>query len=345
MKISDEMRNAVKRSGLLPAGGAVVLGLSGGADSCCLLDILAGLQDAADFQLLAVHLNHGIRGTAAEEDVQHCRVICAAIDVRFSLLDADVPGYAKSAGLTVEEAGRLARYEAFSQEARELSARSGVPAARVKIAVAHNLNDRAETVLMRLIRGTGPDGLASIDARRADTGGFEIIRPLLSFSREEIEAYCQEKNLTYCTDETNEEDTYLRNRIRMELLPLLKERYNENIVEGLARYAGAAARDRAYFEDIVTQVIADKVHIERDPEGLAVRARMPLPQFEALDAAIKPRLIRVLFAALGLTQDIAAVHVEGALKIAAAGTGGKVAQFPRGYEVRIRQGQIEFLRG
>ena len=185
------------------AGDSIVAGVSGGADSVCLLLILCSLSRKLDLQLAVVHVDHGIRQEAVE-DAAYVRQLCEEMKVPFFLVKKDVPRYAAARHLSLEEAGRQIRYQAFREAAKKLNGRGAV-----KIAVAHNANDRAETMLFHLFRGTGLTGLGSIRPVRDG-----IIRPLLGLQRTEIEAYLEEEGRAYCKDKTNEEDTYTRNRIR-----------------------------------------------------------------------------------------------------------------------------------
>ncbi len=193
---------------MAPRGSRILLGVSGGADSVCLLHVLDRLAAANDWALAVVHVNHRIRREAGEDAV-FVRKLCEQLEIPFFLREADVESLAKEWGMSTEEAGRRVRYQAFEETAAVFEAD--------RIAVAHNRNDRAETLLFHLFRGTGLAGMASIRPIRD-----QIIRPLLETGREEIEAWLAAEGIPFCTDQTNHTDDYTRNRIRRHVLPYVR---------------------------------------------------------------------------------------------------------------------------
>jgi len=211
----------IEKHGMISLGDSVLVALSGGADSVCLLKLLCELRQKYNLRICAAHLNHMIRGTDADRDAQFARQLCRKLGVHFYLEKADVIKYAEENFLTTEEAGRILRYNFFDRICRENSIS--------KIATAHNLNDNTETVLMRFIRGTGIDGLCGIPYVNGN-----VIRPLLDTSRQEIEAFLCETEQDFVTDKTNGEAIYLRNKIRLNLIPEIKKEYNPNFTETLS---------------------------------------------------------------------------------------------------------------
>ena len=207
---------------MLKKGDSVVLGISGGADSVALLHLLCKQREELNLTLFVVHINHGIRGVEADRDEGFVRKLCARWRVNFKAETFDVPKMAKEMGITEEECGRHVRYEAFENCLKANNAS--------KIAVAHNLNDQAETLVMRLCRGTGLTGLSGIAPVRG-----HIIRPLIECSREEIEAYLEELHQPYCTDSTNLKEDYTRNKIRLNLLPYMEKEMNAGVIRNLAK--------------------------------------------------------------------------------------------------------------
>lgn len=197
---------------MIEQSDVVVAGVSGGADSVCLLLHLLELKEKLSFTLAAVHVQHGIRGKESLQDAAFVEELCRRYQVQLFRYDYDVPEYAKQHGYSEEEAGRNLRYESFHKALEELGAPEG------KIAVAHNRNDLAETMLWNMIRGSGMRGMAGIPPVRDG-----IIRPLLHTARVEIENYLKEKGESYCTDATNASLDYTRNRIRNQVLPVLEE--------------------------------------------------------------------------------------------------------------------------
>lgn len=214
----------IRQQGLIEKGDRVAAGLSGGADSVCLLFVLKNLCEELDFSLSAIHVNHGIRGEEAERDEEFVKNLCDQLAIPLGIYRADVRGMAKKEKLSLEEAGRKARYEAFDAYAGEHKT--------TKIALAHHKNDLAETMLYHLARGTGLAGLAGIRPVRG-----MVIRPLLCMNREEIEHYLKERHIKYVTDSTNACFDYTRNRIRHGIVASLTENVNSRAVEHMAQTA------------------------------------------------------------------------------------------------------------
>ena len=204
--VEKKVREYIMQQHLLEPGSRIVIGLSGGADSVCLLRVFCGLREELELSLLAVHVHHGIRGRSADEDAWFSEKLCKQMDVPFRLICTDVPALAAEQGCSIEEAGRTLRYEAFEQirAAEDFDV----------IAAAHHADDNAETVLLNLCRGTGPAGLCGMSPASG-----RIIRPLLCVQRYEIEDYLREIDQEWRTDETNADLSYRRNRIRHAVMP------------------------------------------------------------------------------------------------------------------------------
>lgn len=223
------MRLMLEECGLLPQH-AVLVGLSGGADSVVLLHALCRSCEAGRISgVMAAHLHHGLRGADADADAAFCEALCREWGVPFVGGRADVRAVAAGRGLSLEAAAREVRYAFLRDAAARLNADC--------IAVAHHMDDQAETILLHLLRGSGLTGLAGMRPRTE-----KIVRPLLGVRRNEIEAYARENGLAFCTDATNASDAMMRNRVRHELLPLLRS-FNPRIVERLAATATLLAQD------------------------------------------------------------------------------------------------------
>lgn len=297
----------VEKYHMLQTGDTVVAGVSGGADSVCLLFMLRALQKEIPFTLYAVHINHGIREEAGE-DAAFVKALCDRLRVPFFLMEEDVGAIAEKRSCSTEEAGRQVRYAAFKKVlCNEASADRG----RLRIAVAHNLNDRAETMLFHLFRGSGLQGLCSIQPIRRAEGEPDIIRPLLAVSRREIEEYLTGIGEKWCIDRTNEEDTYTRNRIRHHILPYA----DEAVAGGAVANMGRAADILSEAADFVSRETrhAYKNCLLKETEGeviLSVKAVMEQHVF------LRKQLI--LMALERLTparRDITNGHVESALAL------------------------------
>lgn len=225
----------IEENRLLNNGDTVIVGLSGGMDSVTLLHILYSIKELYNLELHAAHLNHGIRGEEADRDEAFVRALCEGMGVPLQVRRMNIPALSEESGKSEELCGREARYAFFD----ELSAKYGA-----KIATAHNRDDNAETVLWNLVRGSGLGGLCGIPVLRDN-----IIRPLLCCSRKEIEAYQAEHGLRYVTDSTNLTTDYTRNKIRLEIMPLLRQ-LNENADGNIVRMADIAQKADGYLNDI-----------------------------------------------------------------------------------------------
>ena len=224
---TKKIKTFCRQKELFSPGDRVVLGLSGGADSVCLFLLLSELAKELDMTIVPVHVNHNLRGEEALNDQHFCELLCRQHNCSLLVVSSPVEELAKEHGWSLEEAGRNARYQAFADAAMEYQCN--------KIAVAHHKDDQAETVLFQMFRGSRLKGLAGMEAKNGS-----LVRPLLTVTREEIEAYLKKKNQVYCIDRTNLEEEYTRNKIRHRILPAAKEACAgavEHIAE-LAEYVG-----------------------------------------------------------------------------------------------------------
>jgi len=298
----------------------VIVGISGGPDSVCLLHILSRLVPELQLKLSAVHVNHGLRGAAADEDEKRTAAFCDSLGIPCRIFRVDAGACAKEQGLTVEEAGRRLRYDAFEAVRKELG--------DARIAVAHNADDQAETVLMRILRGTGISGLGGMEYLRQDG----VIRPLLDISRKEIEDYCREHALDPCMDQSNESTDYTRNRIRLELLPYIRENFNVNINDTLARLAAIAREESSWVDSLAEKHLAEN-------EGLL------LAPLRELSPVLRKRVLLLALKRAGLEQDVAAVHLDAAEKMVMEGTVSKQIEFPHGYVLKMGYERVEIICG
>lgn len=233
----------IEENHMLEECETVILGVSGGADSVCLLLVMEEICKQKNIAIKVVHIEHGIRGKESINDAEFVEKLCKEKEIPFFLYSYDVPNVAKESGESLEEAGRRLRYEAFEKTAAQFP--------KAKIAVAHNENDDAETVLFHMARGTGLLGLTGIAPVRGN-----IIRPLLAVSRTEIEAYLKAKGQNYCTDSTNELTIYARNKIRHEVLPAL-ERVNEKAVSHIAKTSYLLSEVADYIKEETKKICAE----------------------------------------------------------------------------------------
>lgn len=249
----EQVRKTINEHDLIQRKQHIVLGLSGGPDSVCLFHVLMTLSGQLGITVHPVHINHKLRPGAAERDQKYAEQLCEKMGVKCSVFTVDCSEMARELSMTSEEAGRVARYDAFHETAEKIAAElqaegldEETARSSVRIAVAHNAGDQAETILFRLLRGTGTDGLAGIAYERKERG-FSVIRPILDVDRAAIEEYCERNGLDPVIDHTNSEAIYARNKIRLELIPLLESEYNENIKASLVRLGRIASEDKDYL--------------------------------------------------------------------------------------------------
>lgn len=282
-----KIREYVQVNKMFEGCDRIVVGFSGGADSLCLLLVLTEICPE-DVKLVAVHINHGIRGAEALRDLDFCREFCRNRDIEFCEYSYDVPAYAKEQGITVEEAGRNLRYAAFNE----------VAGAGGRIAVAHHKNDQAETVLFNICRGSGIKGAGGMQPVRDN-----VIRPLLCVTRDEIENYLSENGLDFCQDSTNAENDYTRNCMRNLIVPTIQTNINSNAVENIAAFAKNASEAENYLEKLTEAKFRELVTYTKN--------KILLKRLETVDEYMAKRLIRKALGQMnrGL-KDIGMVHVE-----------------------------------
>ena len=337
------LKNTIKKESLIEKDGHVVVGLSGGPDSMCLFHLLYSLREEFNITLSAVHLNHGFRPGFAEQDQEFVENYLKRMGIYCYSKTVDVNQSAAVNGDTPEEAGRNERYKAFDEEASRIL-QTGIQKDKIKIAVAQNRNDRAETILMRIMRGTGPDGLAGIPYKRKSEVGFDIIRPLLDVDRKDIEDYCNVHNLNPRRDHTNDETEYSRNKIRLDLIPKIKSEYNDNIEDALLRLSTYASTDKDYFNECVSEILRSHCIITQNEDAEAKEIRISRHHLTETHPAVSHRLINDVLKILGLTQGIEAVHIENAMNIINNGKTGKTAEFPSGFKMVIEYDDLKFYK-
>lgn len=287
-------------------GKRVCCAVSGGVDSVCLLHAFRKGAKQYNITLSAVTCEHGIRGKASLNDVDFVRKVCAAWDIPLYIFSADIPGRAEQSGRGLEEEGRMFRYGCFSQI---LQTEADL------IATAHHLDDVAETVMFRLARGTSLKGLAAIRERDG------IIRPMLSVTKTQVEAYANRYGLPFVADETNEDETYSRNAIRKSVLPEL-EKVVSGAKEHLVEFAQRAVEDDEYL-----QVLAGNT-ITREGGGIRIYAMLPPPIFS--------RACILALNELGVKQNYTEANVKEITTLKGLQSGKKVC-LPSGIEA-VREG-------
>ena len=313
----------VKAHQMLNKGETVVTGFSGGADSTALLLLLLELSGTIGFSLVAVHVNHGIRGEEADTDEAFAKRFCEERDIPFFAKRIQVPAVCRQTGESEEEAARRLRYEILCSIARE---KNGV------VAVAHHKEDNAETVLLNLIRGSGIKGLSGIQPVNR-MNGVKVIRPLLSFSRAEVEAFLDQNRIAFCLDATNEDTSYARNRLRKHVMPELA-RINERAAEHICESAAALSEAEAFLEKETQKALEETVSFM--PE----QARIRISKLQEKDPVLQKRVILHAAAQMaGSRKDLTSAHVKSVGTLVHLQSGRKVC-LPYGLIARRQYDEI-----
>ena len=312
------IKNNILEKNLISLGENILIALSGGPDSVFLFHNLRRLRETLSFNLYASHINHMYRGKDAMHDEEFVRNLCDKYGIKLFVKRKNATEYAKELKVTEEEAGRVLRYNFFKENLREIG--------EGKVALAHNLNDQAETVLQRIIRGTGIDGLSAMSFQKDN-----LIRPMLNISRYEIMNYLHENNYEYCIDITNTQDIYGRNKIRLNLIPYLEQNFNPNIQSSLYRMSEAMERDKKIIEKYIESKFSEALKEKSD-----MRIVLDLNLLKALDIGEIGRIIRRGIEELkGNTVNIEMKHIDSAINLISSGKTGKRINLTDGFTVEI----------
>ena len=328
MNLEEKVWNTCEQYQMVAAGSSVLVGLSGGADSVCLLLLLSQLSRRHDFSVRAFHMHHGIRGEEADRDRDYSEELCRKWGVSFDQVKEDVPEYARIHKVSQEEAGRILRYQHMRRIAKEYGCE--------KIAVAHHGDDQIETVLMNFFRGSGSRGLCGMAPVSQD-----IIRPLLFCTKKELLEELEKKHISYCCDSTNEMNIYMRNRIRNELMPWLEEYINPQAGQHILQTAWQQRQIQEYME-LQIQEAFDSVSKPDKKGGLELGKK----QMKVLPAAIQTGVVRKALEYVGgKIKDVSMVHIVQALALFEGRTGSTL-DFPYHVQGRVGYEQIFFyLKG
>ncbi len=380
--LQQKILKTIQKYNLIQKGDKVVVGVSGGPDSMCLLDILCLLKEKLHIEIVVAHINHMMR-KEAEEETKYVQEYCKKMQISCFVKYADVTKMAREQKLGTEEMGRKVRYEFFEEVAQKINAN--------KIATAHNANDNVETVLMNLLRGSGTSGLKGIEIQREssvcinytdkcqsilenedlsekqNTKVITYIRPLRECERAEIEQYCEERQLEPKMDKSNLENIYTRNKIRNELIPYLQKEFNPNIVQTLNRLSDLAKEEDKYFKQIVQEEyetlkmgenekdvnrkeqLGNKKNGNRkeqldDKKNKEVQVVLDLKKFNNLPKVIKSKvLLYTINKVLGTTQGIEKVNIEDIIKLCNNNIGNKYLMPNKNIKIFVKKGKIFFI--
>lgn len=325
----NKILSTINKYNLIQKGDKIVIGVSGGPDSMCLLDSLYCLKDKLNIEIIVAHINHKIR-KEADEETEYVKDYCKNKNIKCYVKKAEVEKLAKEQKLGTEEMGRKIRYDFFKEVAKKENAN--------KIATAHNLNDNVETVMLNLLRGTGISGLKGIEIKRTEDN-IEYIRPIRECERKDIEKYCEEQNLNPRIDKTNFENIYNRNKVRNELIPFLKKEFNPNILEGINRLSDLAREEEEYFEEIISKKY-EELKIGENLNEIVLE----LHKFNELNKVIKSKIIiYTINKANGNVQGIGKIHIEDIIKLCENNIGNKYLTPNKNVKVFVKKGKIFFM--
>lgn len=323
-----QVEKFMRKWNMVPEGSRVLVGVSGGADSVCLCLILYELSTKMNFSLEVIHVEHGIRGEESKNDAVFVKQLCKQRGIVCHIRNVDVPRYAKIHHLGEEEAARILRYQVFADAAGQDR--------NVRIALAHHMEDNAETMLFQLIRGSGLDGLCGMRPQRTGTNGEIYIRPFLQCSREQIEQFLEERGQEYCTDSTNANESYSRNRMRKRVLPELIQ-MNPQAVQHMQTAMEQLQQVRDYLEEETVSlekkfISGERKNVKLDTDGLA-----------ELSQAVRMRLIRkAVWKAAGACKDITAAHLQAVADLLEKQT-GRYVKLPYGLTATRVYNVIEIM--
>jgi tRNA(Ile)-lysidine synthase len=314
---------AIEKYNLINSKDNIVLGLSGGPDSLALFYVLKELQENLDFTLHAAHVNHLIRGEESDKDEEYVMNICKRYNIPFYSRKIDVKRYAKEHRLSEEEAGREIRYNFFNNILNKLG--------KGKIAVAHNKNDQAETVIMRFMRGTGIDGLKGMDYQNGN-----IIRPLLGVTRDEIERFCKDVGIEPRIDKTNLEPIYGRNKIRLELIPYMEENFNKSIIDTLFRMSRIIKTDSDFLYQYSLDIFKDVV-INKENNKVC----LDIEKIAKLHKSIQSRILRLsIEEVIKSLKGIEEKHINDIIELISKKNTGKKLDISNDVQVRISYNKL-----
>ena len=329
--IKEKFLQTINKYNLIETGDRIVLGVSGGPDSISMLVLLNELKKDLNFEIVVAHVNHGIR-EKAKLDEDYVRKFCQKLNVKFYLLNIDIKKIAKKEKIGLEEAGRKVRYNFFEEILEKENAN--------KIAVAHNKNDKVETIIMNIMRGCGISGLKGISPKQ----GF-YIRPLIEVSRKEIEEFS--KNLNPCHDETNDENEFTRNKIRNIAIPYIKKEFNPNIIQGITNLSEIATEQENFIEkEVIKQyqnIILKEINLQ-SKEYINEKTStiiLDLKKFNLLDTLIQKRIILYSIKRIfGSTKGIEKIHLEDIIKLCNNNIGNKFLTPNKNLKILIKNKKI-----
>ena len=337
--LEQEVYKFITKYNLIENGDRVVLGVSGGPDSICMLHILNKIKQKKllDFEIVVCHINHGLRENAILDE-EFVKNFCEKIGVQFFVKHADIKKESEEQKKGLEETGRIIRYNFFDEILQKTNSN--------KIAIAHNSNDKAETIIMNILRGAGPAGLIGIEAKNG-----KYIRPLIEITRESIEQYLKEQNIVARHDESNDENIYTRNKIRNIVLPFIKKEFNPNIINTIERLSDIIKEQEEYLELQTVKCYGDiclqelnltenyKLNHENNSEIV-----IDLKKFNSLETVIQKRIILYSIKKIfGTTKGIEKIHIEDIIKLCNNNIGNKYLTPNKNLKIVTKKKQLRIM--
>lgn len=321
--LEENFLNTIKDNNLIEKGDKIVVGVSGGPDSITLLYCLNKYKEKLGYEIVVAHINHLIRKDSTEDE-QFVENVCKEMKIKCYIKRADIIKMAEIEKRGEEETGRMVRYAFFDEIAQKESAN--------KIAIAHNMNDKVETVLMNIIRGAGSLGLKGIEPKRDN----KYIRPLIETERKDIEEYCNINKLEPKFDESNNDNTYTRNKVRNILIPFIKKEFNPNIIKGINNLSEIVTEEQNYLEKIVNNIYS-QIKIEETKEKVI----LDLKEFNKQDTIIKKRILLLSISRIfGTSKNIERIHIEDIIKLCERNIGNKYLTPNKNVKVFVNKGKI-----
>lgn len=320
--LEEKVRKTIREYNLIEKNDSIVVGVSGGPDSMTLLSILFKLKEEFNLNIYVAHVNHMLRENAIKDE-EYVKEFCEKNNIEIFIKKANISEIAQKEKIGLEEAGRNVRYNFFEEVLKKTESN--------KIAIAHNLNDKVETIIMNTLRGSGVSGLKGIEAKRK-----KYIRPLIEIERYEIEKYCIENKINPRHDESNDDNTYTRNKIRNIVIPYIKNEFNPNIIKTLNRLSEIIKEEDEYVQSETEKIFKEilltdeKNKIEFDPR-----------EFNEQEKVIQKKLILLAIKKVkGSTQGIEKVNIDDIIKLCNNNIGNKLIRPTKQLEIGIKNKRI-----
>ena len=329
--LARKVLKTIKKFNLIQNGDKLVLGVSGGPDSICMLDILNNIRNDniynLNYEIVVAHINHMIREEAKQDEI-FVKNFCKKINVEFYSKSIDVQKIANNNKIGTEEAGRKVRYDFFDEILQKTNSN--------KIAIAHNKNDKVETIIMNILRGSGIVGLRGIEPIKS----HKYIRPLIECERDDIENYCKINKIEPRIDKTNFENIYSRNKTRNVVIPYIKQEFNPNIIQTIDRLSDLVKEEDDYLQMVVEKVYKELIIKESSNELI-----LNLKKFNQQEKVIKSRiLLYTISRLLGSTNGIERIHIEDIIKLCSNNIGNKYLTPNKNIKILVKNHNIYFIK-